>query len=355
MKKKAILWAAMVFGLLLLPGCNMIQGLVYKEYAKKSEVEQQIQTLKDKYRTDVDLKVKDVQSKLEGTIQAQENQLQEGANKLYGANEAFKYYQSPTRLDLIINNRVTEAQVALGKTPTYKAIQEENQRLKDELDEKKTSLEQLKTTHIQMLAENAKLSEETIKIKREVEIAKAEWMKVEQKYIGDAAGLQSTLNDANNKIIKLETERADNQASIERMKTKLMIGCGIAAAICILGAVYSPVGKGSLGMCAAIFGGAATAIPFIEGWMILTGVLIIAAIVAIVFLYKHNTAEKTNDNLVNHIQDIKENPNIPADVKNLLRENLSQWNSKYVGDKATKADAAVDKYIKSKLKDYGRL
>ena len=341
--------------LTMMAGCNTIEGLLYKNYTKKADIEKQIKSLEDKHKEEVSAKVKDVQDKLEKTITSQDNQLQEGANKLYGANEAFKYYQTPQRLDLIINNRVTEAQAALGKAPTYKAIQEENQRLKDELDEKKTSLEQLRAKHNQVLAENAKLSDETAKAKKEVEDAKAQWLAIEQKYIGDAAGLQAKLNAANNKIIEMENERSNNKEAIERMKTKLMIGCGIAAALCVIGAVYSPIGKGSLAMCAAVFGGAAAAIPFIEGWMILIAVLVIAAIITIVFLYKHHIADKTTDNLINHIQDIKENPNIPDDVKKLLKDNLSQWNSKYVGDKITQADTAVENYIKTKLKDYGRL
>lgn len=355
MKNKVMLWAMMVFGSLLLTGCNTIQDLVYKDYNKKADVEKQIKSLEDKHKEEVSAKVKDVQSKLENTINSQDKQLQEGANKLYGANEAFKYYTTPSRLDLIINNRVTEAQAALGKAPTYEAIKAENQRLKDELDEKKTSLEDLRKKHGEVLAENSKLSEQTDKAKKEVETAKAQWLAIEQRYIGDAAGLQTKLKDANDKIITMEKQRADNKEAIERMKTKLMIGCGIAAALCVIGAVYSPIGKGSLAMCAAVFGGAAAAIPFIEGWMILVAVLAIAAIITIVFLYKHNIADKTTDNLINHIQDIKENPNIPDDVKKLLKDNLTQWNSKYVGDKTTQADDAVEKYIKSKLKDYGRL
>ena len=355
MKNKAILWVVMVFGLILLTGCNTIQALLYKEYTKKSAVEEQIKTLEDKHKQEVDAKVNDVQNKLEKTIQAQDNQLQEGANKLYGANEAFKYYTTPSRLDLIINNRVTEARAAIRKEPTYEAIKEEIQRIKEELDEKKTSLEDLRKKHNDVIVENTKLAEQTDKAKKEVEIAKAEWLKVEQKYISDASLLDAELKDANKKIEAALTEKANNKEAIERMQTKLMIGCGIAAALCVIGAVYSPIGKGSLAMCAAAFGGAAAAIPFIEGWMILVAVLAIAAIITIVFLYKHHIADKTTDNLINHIQDIKENPDIPEDVKKLLRDNLSQWNSKYVGDKTTQADGSVEKYIKSKLKDYGRL
>ena len=342
--------------LMFLPACSTIQNFLYNSgYTKKSDVENQIRSLEEKHKQEVSEKVKDVQTKLEKTIESQDNQLQEGANKLYGANEAFKFYKNPERLDLIINNRVTEAQAAIGKQPTYKAVQEENERLKKELDEKLTSLDDLRKKHNEIIAENIKLSEATSTAKQEVEKAKAEWLKIEQKYISDSTLLQNRLKQANDKIIQMEKEKGDNAVAIERMKTKLMIGCGIAAAICVIGTIYSPVGKGSLAIAAAVFGGAAAAIPFIEGWMILIGVLIVALIITAIFLYKHHVADKTSDNLINHIQDMKENSNISDDVKKMLKESLSQWNSKYADGKSTTTDISVEIYIKSKLKNHGRL
>jgi hypothetical protein len=351
----------MVFQLLLmilalsLTGCHLLESILYKEYSRKSDVERQIDDLKKKHDADVASKISDVQVKLEKTIQAQDNQLQEGANKLYGANEAFKFYTTPSRLDLIINNRVVEAQAAIGKSPTYEAIKAENQRLKDELDEKKTSLEDLIKKHNQVVADNARLVDQANIAKKEVQAAKDEWLKTEQKYITDAKSLNDKLKEANAKIQAALQEKLDNAAAVERMQTKLMIGCGIMAALCVLGTIYSPVGKSSLAIAAATFGGAAVAIPHIQGWMILAAALVICVIVTIIFLYKHHVADTTNENLINHIQDIKENPSIPDEVKTIIKGSLSQWNSKYVGDKLSQADNKVEDYIKSKLKDYGRL
>jgi ABC-type multidrug transport system fused ATPase/permease subunit len=334
----------------------MIQTLLYKEYSKKTDVEKQISELQEKHKQEIDIKVKDVQGKLEKTIQSQDNQLQEGANKLYGANEAFKYYQTPQRLDIIINNRVTEAQAAIGKAPTYKAIQEENERLKKELDEKLTTLEELRNKHTQVVAENTKLSEETVKAKKEVELAKAEWLKTEQKYISDSALLNSKLKDANDKIIELEKKRADHEAAVERMKTKMMIWCGIGAVVALAGAIYSPVGKRGLAIIAGVLGGAAAAIPFIEPWMIGTAIFVVLAGVLIAFLNKYRVAEKTTDNLVNHIEDVKTqlktaNPELLSTVK----QSLKEWNTNYTKDGKTVHDTSVDKFIKERLKQYGRL
>lgn len=345
----------LVTALLTLTGCETVNGYLYSEYRKKSDVQKEISELEAKHRSDVDIKVKEVQVKLEKTIQSQDDQMQAGANKLYIANEAFKFYKQPTRLDSIINNRVTEAQVALKKLPTEQALKEENQRLKEELDETKVSKEDLIERHNRALAENAKLSAETERAKQEVAAAKDNLFTTEQKYIRDSGVLQTKLKDVNDQIEQKQKEAANNKDSVERMKTKLMVGCGIAAALCILGTLYSPVGKGSLAIGSAIFGGAAAAIPFIEGWMILVAVLVVAAIITIVFLYKHHIADKTSDNLINHIQDIKENPDISDEVKQIIKKSLTEWNGKYVGNNVTQTDNAVEKYIKSKLKDYGRL
>lgn len=352
---KAIVLISVMLALFGLTGCSTLQNMLYKEYTKKSDAEKQISDLKEKHRADIDDRIKAVQTGLEKTIQAQDNQIQAGANKLYGANEAFKYYTNPTRLDLIINHRVTEAQAALGKQPTYQAIKEENERLKDELDEKKTSLEKLKANHTDALAKNTELSEATARAKKEVEDLKAAWIEAERKYISNAESLQAKLNSANDAIISLEGQRADDKAAVERMKTKLMIGCGIVAALCVLATIYSPVGKSSLAMAAVVFGGAAAAIPYIEGWMILVAAVVIIAIISAIFLYRHYVADKTTDNLINHIQDLKEDPIIPDDLKAHIKDSLSKWNSKYTEGKNTIEDISVEKYIKSKLKDYGRL
>ncbi len=84
---------------MFLPACNTIQNFLYNNgYTKRSDVENQIKSLEEKHKKEVSEKVKDVQTKLEKTIESQDNQLQEGANKLYGANEAFKFYKNPVAL-----------------------------------------------------------------------------------------------------------------------------------------------------------------------------------------------------------------------------------------------------------------
>ena len=197
---KAKVYLFLILLVPLLNGCSTIEAILYKNYITQAKAQDQINKLEEKHKQDVAEKVAAVQTGLEKTIQAQDNQLQEGANKLYGANEAFKFYTTPSRLDLIINNRVVEAQSAIGKSPTYEAVKAENQRLKDELDEKKTSLEDLIKKHNQVVAENTRLVDQTNQAKKEVQAAKDEWLKTEQKYITDAKSLNDKLKEANAKI-----------------------------------------------------------------------------------------------------------------------------------------------------------
>lgn len=343
-------------GLGLLTSCQSWKNLVTKGYVEQTKVDNQIKELEAKHKTDTENKVKEVQAKLEQTIVSQDKQLQIGANKLYGANEAFKYYQTPTRLDLIINNRVTEAQAAIGKVPTYEAIQEENTRLKNELDEKKTTLEQLRDANTKAKAEAAKAAEETVSAKKDLDKAKAEWLALEQKFIGDSKTLQEKYKEVNEKLQAALKKQADHEAAVERMKTKMMIWCGIGAVVALAGAIYSPVGKRGLAIIAGILGGAAAAIPFIEPWMIATAIFVVLAGVLVVFLNRYRVAEKTTDNLVNHIEDVKQKlQTVNPELLTTIKQSLKEWNTNYTKDGKTVSDQSVDSFIKERLKQYGRL
>jgi 3'-phosphoadenosine 5'-phosphosulfate (PAPS) 3'-phosphatase len=73
-------------------------------------------------------------------------------------------------------------------------------------------------------------------------------------------------------------------------------------------------------------------------------------------LYRHNIAETSNDNMVNAIQDIKETS---GETYNHVKKSLQEWNTKYKTNKSGEvvevADKTIEKYINSKLAEYGRL
>ena len=125
--KKLSLWMAVV---LLLVGCN-----VSVPWTSKTKAEQRIEQLNLSHQVELTEKVAVIAKVKDRIISNQDNQLQSVANSLYGADRAFTFYQPPSRLDLIIHNRVVEAATVTGKAPTYEAIVLENKRLNEERDE----------------------------------------------------------------------------------------------------------------------------------------------------------------------------------------------------------------------------
>ena len=336
-------------------GCQYIP--IAKDYRNVKDVQIQIDKLNAAHELALAANTVAVENKMTELLAQKDAQLQGAADSLYGAGEAFKYYLTPVRLDIIIHNRVEEAQAAVGRAPTFAAIQKENARLLTELDETKTSLAQLQKTHTDEVAAKTKLSEDAIRIQKELEGVKQAKLDAEVEFNAKNKLLSDKLRTANTIIQSDLRQKADDQASIERLKEKLMMACGALALLALAGAYFSPVGKPFLITTAAALGGATVAIPFIEGWMVATALGLIAAIVVITFLVKHNTVVKANTNLISAIQDTKDSatPNSPA----TLMENVQAWNTKYVKDASGKIvsvpDTKVENYIQKTLIGLGRL
>jgi hypothetical protein len=347
-------------GLVLTSSCSILQGLdpTHRYYVEKTLVTKQIADLNAQHASDIQAATTKVSTDKDAVIGSLEKQLQSIANSLYGANTGFKFYEKPGRVDLIINNRVTEAQAADGKQPTAEAMLAENKRLSDEMDEQKTTIAQLTKTHQGDVAAAAKLAEEAAKAKTDLDTAKQQVTQVEQTYIAKITPLQTKLNDTNDKLISAEQAKLNQQAETEKLKKQLMLWCGIGALLFLVGAVYSPVGKEGLAILAGVCAGAAVAIPFITGTIILVSALLIFLVLVVYFLRKHHIAEKTTTNLVNGIEDAK---TALGDKASVLTNILKSWNAKYTktsfigGNVVTKADDAVEAYIQKKLMASGRL
>lgn len=357
----------------MLASCQFVPTVTQKElnasYIKKTEAEANLQAAKVKY----DKELLDVTNKISETkdkvIKGQDDQIQAGANALYTVNQAAQVLPAPGAGELT-KDRAVEGFTAMGKSPTVKEIIEGGERLKKYLttyaSNNQAEIEILRKEHQRLIAENGVLAQVS-------ETAKKEVIKVEGEKAQLTANQVVVLDDAHKKVAvaneavilaehkaRLAADMAKAKAeNIERLKKQLMLWCGIGAVLAIVGMIYSPVGKGGLGTIAAILGAATIIIPFIQAWMIwiVLGVGLLAAIgVGASFLYKHNLAEKTNDNLIHAIEDTKQKAG--ATVED-LKTNLKEWNTIYAKSKAgeviTKADTAVENYIKTKLMKSGRL
>ena len=358
---------------IMLISCQYIPTVNKKElnavYVKKAEAEAQIEKLKETHAKDLTDNLNKQAETQKRVIDGQDIQLQMGADGLYSIVQGVQTFPAPGSMEFV-KDRAIEGFTAMGKPPTIKEIMTGGERLKKYLTTYKDSnlveIEKLKKEHDQLVIENGILVKNTEAVKKEVEAVIAAKTQIETKYTADTAAAQLQLNDANNKVIDKEHQRAEQEKlakehaeNIEHLKKQLMLWCGIGAVIAIIGIIYSPVCKGGIGIIAAILGAATIIIPFITAtmiWLVVGAGLFAAIGVAAAFLYKHHIIEKSNENMINAIDDTTSKPNATiADLKT----NLKEWNTVYVKDTAgniiTKADDAVEKYIQDKLIKLGKL
>lgn len=358
---------------LFLASCQFVPTITQKElnasYTKKSDAEANLQAVKLKYDKDLLDVTNRISETKDKVIKGQDEQIQAGANALYTINQATLALPAPGAAELT-KDRAVEGFTAMGKSPTVKEIIEGGERLRKYLttyaSNNQAEIENLRKEHQRLVAENGVLAQASEAAKKEVIKVEGEKAKlaVNQVVVLDAA--QKKVADAADAVIAAENKariaadaakaKAEN---VERLKKQLMIWCGIGALAATVGMIYSPVFKGGLGTIAAILGGATIVIPFIQAWMvwIVLGAGLLAGVaVGASFLYKHHVAEKSNENMVNAIEDTKQKPNATIDD---LKSNLRDWNKTYAKNKAGEyvevVDKSVEKYIKSKLADYGRL
>jgi len=335
---------------LFLTGC--VSSLDKFGYIPKTNLEKEIAELKVTNAKDLQLKQAELKKSLEEVITAKNNQIQEASNSAWAADNAFRFYKAPERLDLIINNRVKESLAALGLGPTLEAVQAENIRLAEELDESKISLDQLKVNHQAKIAENAALVAATKQHELIVARLEREKIDIERAGLEKLIGKQDELNAANNIIIEKEKENSENKKYIEANKTRISIASGLLAIACVAGAFFSPIFKDKLALGAALFGAISVGIIFLAPWHVAVffGVIFIGA--GAWFLRKHFISNKTNENLINVFQNIKENA---SDIYKIhVKPELEEWNKKYTKTGEKVEDKVVTAHIEEILKDYER-
>ena len=348
--KNIIIISFVLFSSLGFTSCQTIP------YELKSTTEKKIQELKQEYQQKAEEQAILISTQKDEIINSQTDQMVAAAGSLYGANLAFSQKIEPTRIDLVINNRVLEASAALGVEPTAKAIKEENERLRVELDETLTSLNQLQKNHELKLEENDKLVEATKQF--EVELLRLEKEKAEQKqeFLDKLEKSQQELNALNDKIISMEKARADDAAFIQAMKLKFSLILGGLSLAALAAAIWSPLHKSKFAILSGAMGIFALGIWYVQGWHIAIAVSLTIVGIVLSILKHSKTIDKTNDALINHIQDVKESD--PEKFKLEYKASLEDWTSKYtkVKGKTEKIpDKEVVEYIDQKLVENKRV
>lgn len=359
----------MVMMMLAMTGCQSFVAMSHdelkKEYIRKSEAEQNLRNVQDDYNRKISDKETQISAAKDSVIDKQDNQIQAAADALYSINQSSAYYPQLGALEFT-KDKTKAGMAALGKPPTIKEIIEGGERIQKYISSyasnNQDEIKKLKDENAKLLVENGILVKNTQEAKNEVNKLTEEKTKIKVEKDVAVSSAQKEVDNANNNLIKkseqviaAEKEAREKAEKLESTKREIMIWCGIGAGIAMVGAVYSPVGKGGLALIAGILAFVAAAVMFIQPWMVLTVGLVGAFSALGYMLYTHHVADKTADNLVNHIQDIKENTNIPDDVKQIVKQSLTEWNSKYDSNNTAKTDNSVENYIKSKLKTHGRL
>ncbi len=336
-----------------LTGCaNPIAGLLITRSAKEKE----IATLKADYEAKIGTARQEATFAKDKVIASKDAQMVGAAGALYGQQVVFQSILTPTRTDLLQRNLSQEAWSALGNVPpTPEALKAMNERLAKELDATKTSLADLQTSHAVALAQNALLAEQTKKHETEMAAATARLTAVESKAAADISAKQTELLATQDKVIAAEKASADGAKARQAQLAKLSWGAGILAALCLAGAIWSPVAKSQLAMGAIVLGGAALAIPFVTGWIILIAVgLGLAALTGWV-LVKHHKEERIGDALSLAMQDLKEKGGeLAATVESTVSDRLARY-TKVGGKLVTVPDTALQATIDAKLASYDHL
>jgi len=341
--------------------CTTLKSRLHRGYIELDQYNKDIATLNAKHekeKTDAEKAVADQKDKV---IAGQDGQLQTVANSLYGANLAFSFYTppEPSRVDLIVNNRVNEAAAATGKKATAEAMEKENERLKKELDEKITSLEDLRKKHAEVVKTNTELANQTESDKKELARLQKELSDMALRHSTELSDKQTEVIFLQDEINKLEKDRADDREARQKMerdaKMKAMAVCGILSLLCVAGAIWMPAFKSKFVAAPATFGGCAAVIMYIQPWMVAAGVGVVVLGIIVKMTMEHHAVDKTATNLVSFVEDQKKTNPTAFD-----KETLKNYNGKYVVDSDTGkttvvADPDVEKVIEQKLRESQRI
>ena len=344
----------LVLALGLLSGCQTISNwkdaaALKAGYTSKVRAEQVLEQTKKDYDSKLAAKDGDIKVKQDLFIQSWINKDQMASDRLYGADFAFQLHPKPDRTHIIMDNRINEARVVLPPA-SVAAMAIENERVKRELDETRTSMAELQKNH-DLAIEEAKLANNiSEKAKADLNQAKLDKEKIEKDKNIAIAKTQEALDKANNEVIANEHKRGDDAKAIQAGKEKLSLGAGLLAALCLAGAIWSPIMKDKFGMAAGVLAVASVGVWYLTPILVFSifglGSLIIIGWV----VFEHNKDNKAAVATYSALEEIKNNSKEVWDTS--IAPKLSEWQSKYVvkdGKVITIPDPSIALNIDKKL------
>ncbi len=325
--------------------------------AAKTAEEARVAALKADYDTRLKAQQTEAAAAQAAVVAAKDAQINGASTPLYAADVAFKGIPAPTRTDLIINGRVNEAWSALGhRMPTYEEMQAANARLAAELDENRTTLAQLKATHETEMARGQTLADATAAAAKAMTDLTARHAREREELSGKVTAATQALADANAQLAAAEKASANDAKARQAQLARLSWGAGIIAALCLAGALFSPVLKQELAVGALILGGAAVAIPFITPLIVLSGTGAAAACVIAWVVVKHRRADRAADALSLVTQDLRDKGgDIAAATNAAMADRTARYVKARDGTLVTEPDHALVAQINAKVAEYDHL
>lgn len=236
-----------VFVAMVLASCNLVDFKHQSEYIEVKKHEEQLAKLQDSNKKEYDAKVAELSKEKDALVKTKDKQMQEAANKLYG--EGLAYASIPESLIaseefprqvIIMHNRATEANAAIGLAPTVEAVKEEAERLKVELDKNRTTIQQLLEKSRGIVEKNKKLVEESENQKLVVTGLENSLSGLKIKHLSEVNRLQAEINEKKNIIIARDQEKLNNAEWERDQKEKMMFISGALALAAIIAAIYVP-------------------------------------------------------------------------------------------------------------------
>ncbi len=339
--------------------CSSCKSWVLKDqYIEKTKMEQAIAQLKIDQQVEMAKRVAQIVVEKDGVISKKNDQMQTAANSLFGEQIAWSSMGPKQNLEaprpvLIMHNRATEANAAIGLPPTPEAMKIEQKRLQDELDETKTSLDQLRKDSEMKTLENSRLVAATKIQEEKAAAAERAVNELVVNHLKALNGKQNEIIDKTNQIVALEKERADNKAIIAAQKWKIMTVLGVISLACFAGAIWSPLWKEKFIIGGVLAGALAAGIMYVQPWMLglAAGVSILA--LAGWMVYQHNKESVAATSTYRAIQSIKDTAK--EEYNKTVKPALVTWQTKYTSNGSSVPDPSIQKTIEDRLKQTGDL
>lgn len=292
-----LLQTVMLLAALAMVGCHQLDYTI----ARRSAIDAQIAAARVETESRLQTLTAQQIGLLQQTIDTLNAQKQAAANYLYKAQVTFGMLRTPSRSEMVMGQSVQQTAAQLpSATPAVQA--DTLRQLQTELDETKTSAEALRTQYDRELGvarAEAAAKEATVKdLSVKLDQVDKDRVSVLTKARATEADLQTAKDKVQDADLAAKAKEAADAKRSEKAKMWLMGILLTAAAACGVGAAFVPIPslKTKLIIGAAVCGGAAIAIPFLEAWMIMVtiGVCLLGIAAWVINDYRREHGDATD-------------------------------------------------------------